>query len=75
MPIIVEIIFSVAIIVFGLYFILRPQLLVLKIKYLYKKYSLFHYVDESQLALRQIFMALFGVVLIFVGTYGLVSNI
>ena len=75
MPIIVEIIFSVAIIVFGLYFILRPQLLVLKIKYLYKKYSLFHYVDDSQLAIRQIVMSLFGVILIFVGTFGIVSNI
>lgn len=75
MPIIFEIIFSMVIILFGLYFVLRPQLMMLKIKYFYKKYSLFHYVDESQLALRQIFMALFGVILIFVGTYGLVSNI
>ena len=49
--------------------------MMLKIKYFYKKYSLFHYVDESQLALRQIFMALFGVIQIFVRTYGIVRNI
>jgi len=75
MPIIFQTIVSVAIILFGLYLVLRPQLLVLKIKYYYKKYSLFQYVDDSQLASRQIYMALFGVILIFLGTYGVVSNI
>ncbi len=75
MPTIFQFIFYIMIILFGLYWILRPQITALKSSYFYRNYSLSDYASEYRITSRQIFISLCGVVLIFLGTYGVVCKI
>ncbi len=67
-------IISISIVLFGIFLILKSQIVSLKLKEFYLKYPLVHYAGEKQLTNRPVFIVMFGVVLIIVGILGYISN-
>ena len=75
MPIFFEFVFSVMIIFFGLFWVLRPQILAMKRVYFFKDYPLARYASDYQVTSKQLLLSVLGVLFIFAGTYGVICNL
>ena len=66
---------SGGIIIFGIYLVLKPNFVALKLKNFYSNYPLVHYAGETQLTSKPIYIIIFGVIFILIGAFGVISNV
>ena len=63
---------STIVLLFGIFVILRAQLIALKLKEFYLNYPVIRYAGEKQLTTSPIYIVVFGVILILIGAYGMI---
>ena len=62
---------SIAFLFFGLVLVFKAQPVTIKLREFYLKYALIRYAGEKQLPSNPVYIVVFGVVIIFLGAYGI----
>jgi hypothetical protein len=63
---------SGGIIIFGVYLVIKPGFVALKLKNFYSNYPLVHYAGNKQLTSQPIYIIIFGIIFILIGIAGFI---
>lgn len=58
---------SICVIIFGIFLVVKPDIVVKKLKSFYSRYPIVRYAGEKQLTSRPKFIVVFGIIIIFIG--------
>ena len=64
---------SAGIIIFGIFLVIKPNIVIGKLKNFYNKYPIVRYAGEKQLTSRPQFIIIFGIIVILVGILLIIS--
>ena len=63
---------SICIIAFGIFLIIKPSIIIQKLKLFYSRYPIIRYAGEKQLISRPQFVVILGIIIILIGILSLI---
>ena len=67
-------IFAIAIVIFGIFLIVRPKLAAEHLKRFYGRYPIIRYAGDRQLTTRPNFIIILGIIIVFIGIIALIGK-